>query len=144
MEIYKKALLIAFQESIRIGLVSVGLFVAILVLIRKFIKDKALPKWLLWIYTIVGIVIIGVGSVKDFYILHDINEKAYITYYGKYKQRVEGYNDSYYATTLMDGDNVNLLCHFTIATNGEHTGYVVYGERSKIVVYIGEELPLTE
>ncbi len=99
MEIYKKALLIAFQESIRIGLVSVGLFVAILVLIRKFIKDKALPKWLLWVYTIVGIVIIGVGSVKDFYILHDINEKAYITYYGKYKQRVEGYNDSYYATS---------------------------------------------
>ena len=50
---------------------------------------------------------------------------------------------SYYQTTLLDGDkDINLLSHFTLTQNtGEYYGYVVYGSKSKIVVYIGEDLP---
>lgn len=144
MDIYKKELIIALQESLRIGVVSLGLFLVIFILVRKFVKDKVFPKWVFWVYLIIGIAIIGFGSIKDFNILHDLKKETYVTYYGRYEQRVEGYKDSYYATTLLNGEEVKLLCHFTIASNGEHVGYVVYGEKSKIVVYVGEELPTVE
>lgn len=141
MEIYRKALLVALRESLLIGLVSVGLFLVILFVVKKFIRDRIFPKWVFWIYLAVGVAILGVGSVKDFNLLYDLNKDAYVVYYGEYRQRVEGYQDSYYATTLSENGNMKLLCHFTMASDGVHNGYVVYGEKSKIVVYLGAELP---
>lgn len=144
MEIYQKALLLALRINFIYKLQTVGLLVVFLIVIRRFVKNKLFPKWAFVVCLIGGMVILGLGSIQDYKLLHDFNNDAYITYYGKYKQWVEGYDEIYRPTLLMDGDEIRLKCHYKHAQGGEHTGYVVYGEKSKIVVYIGESLPQTK
>ena len=119
-----------------IGIIIVGL------LLLRLIKSDILPKWTLSIL-LVGLVLLAVGSIKTINIYNDMQNESYVVYYGNYYQRHQGYEDTYHQTTLLDGDeDIDLLSHFTLTQNtGEYYGYVVYGSKSKIVVYIGEDLP---
>ena len=129
------------RHAIFIEVETLILIVVLSVMLIKFIKDKILPKWALGIYSAIFLIVIvgDVLTLSNF--IYDLNHDAYITYYGGYNQIVKGYDDPYYTTVLLDGKKIRLLCHYTMATNGEHTGYVVYSERSKYVVYVGEKLP---
>ena len=140
MEIYKKALVTALQVSIYQEVAMIILIVIALVMIRKFIKHDYFPKWVFWIYTAIFTTILAVSSIPGIKIVLDLNNDAYVTYYGRYNQIVEGY-DLYQTTVLLDGKKIRLASKYSISVKGEHTGFVVYSEKSRIAVYVGEKLP---
>lgn len=140
MEIYKKALITALKWAAFGNVELVVLYVIILVMVGQLIKHEYLPKRAFWIFAVFCTVVLALGSVRTVRIVLDLNNNAYVTYYGRYKQIVEG-DDLYQTTVLLDGKKVRLFSAYSISVKGEHTGYVVYSERSEFVVYVGEELP---
>ena len=142
MNEYQNVLKQALHRDLRITVAFVIVIIIIGFLLLRLIKSDTLPKWTLSIL-LVGIILLAVGSIKTINIYNDMQNESYIVYYGNYYQRHQGYEDTYYQTTLLDGEkDINLLSHLTLTQNtGEYYGYVVYGAKSKIVVYIGEELP---
>ena len=142
MNEYQNVLKQALHRDFLITIAFVIGIIVIGVLLLRLIKSDILPKWTLSIL-LIGLVLLAAGSVKTINIYIDMRNESYVVYHGNYYQRHQGYEDSYYQTTLLDGDKeINLLSHFTLTQNtGEYYGYVVYGKRSKIVVYIGEDLP---
>ena len=142
MNEYQNVLKQALQRDLLITIAFVIGIIIVGLLLLRLIKSDILPKWTLSIL-LVGFVLLAVGSIKTINIYSDMQNESYVVYHGNYYQRHQGYEDTYYQTTLLDGnEDVNLLSHFTLTQNtGEYYGYVVYGSKSKIVVYIGEDLP---
>lgn len=141
MNSYQNALKTAFRQDF---VLTIGFIIALILvstLVVYLIKNDVLPKWTFCII-VVGVILFALGSMQSIGIYKDMKEESYIVYHGNYKQNHEGYDDSYYPTVLLDGEKIRLKSHFTLTANtGEYYGYVVYGKRSKIVVYIGEKLP---
>lgn len=129
------------RDIITTFLFVAGIFVVAFLLFR-LIKLNVFSKWTLLVL-LVGVVLLVVGLIKPINTYSDMQNESYIVYHGNYYQRHQGYKDTYYQTTLLDGDKkINLLSHFTLTQNtGEYYGYVVYGSKSKIVVFVGECLP---
>ena len=142
MNEYQNVLKQALQRDLLIAIAFVVGIIIVGILLLRLIKSDILPKWTLSIL-LVGFALLAVGSIKTINIYSDMQNESYVVYHGNYYQRHQGYEDTYYQTTLLDGnEDVNLLSHFTLTQNtGEYYGYVVYGSKSKIVVYIGEDLP---
>ena len=142
MNEYQNVLKQAFHRDFLITIAFVIGIIIVGLLLLRLIKSDILPKWTLSIL-LVGLVLLAVGSIKTINIYNDMQNESYVVYYGNYYQRHQGYEDTYHQTTLLDGDeDIDLLSHFTLTQNtGEYYGYVVYGSKSKIVVYIGEDLP---
>ena len=142
MNEYQNVLKQALQRDLLIAIAFVVGIIIVGILLLRLIKSDILPKWTLSIL-LVGFALLAVGSIKTINIYSDMQNESYVVYHGNYYQRHQGYEDTYYQTTLLDGnEDVNLLSHFTLTHNtGEYYGYVVYGSKSKIVVYIGEDLP---
>ena len=141
MNPYQNALKTAFRHDF---VTAIGFMIALVLvstLVVYFIKKDVLPKWTFCII-VVGVVLFALGSMQSIHIYKDMKEESYVVYHGNYKQNHEGYDDSYYPTVLLDGEKIKLKSHVTLTSNtGRYYGYVVYGKRSKIVVYIGEDLP---
>jgi hypothetical protein len=141
MNEYQNTLKQALQRDIFIAIAFVIGIIIVGILLLRMIKSDILPKWTL-VILVAGVVLLAVGSIKTINIYSDMRNESYVAYHGNYYQRHQGYEDTYYQTTLLDGEEINLLSHFTLTQNtGEYYGYVVYGSKSKIVVYIGENLP---
>ena len=142
MNEYQNVLKQALQRDLLIAIAFVVGIIIVGILLLRLIRSDILPKWTLSIL-LVGFALLAVGSIKTINIYSDMQNESYVVYHGNYYQRHQGYEDTYYQTTLLDGnEDVNLLSHFTLTQNtGEYYGYVVYGSKSKIVVYIGEDLP---
>lgn len=141
MNQYQTALKMALKRDMILTIGFIIAFVVVGGLIIHLIKEKIFPKWTLCILT-VGVILFVLGSIQTIDIYQDMREESYVVYQGNYEQRHEGYDDSYYPTVLLDGEKIKLKSHVTLTSNtGRYYGYVVYGKRSKIVVYIGEDLP---
>lgn len=104
-------------------------------------KEKILPKWAISIILVVFIVISCGITYEIINIYLDRENCSYITYYGNYRQINEGYDSSFQTTILLDGKKKTLSSHYSITNNGDYVGYVVYGKRSDIVVYVGDTEP---
>ena len=141
MNEYQNVLKQAFHRDFLITIAFVIGIIIVGLLLLRLIKSDILPKWTLSIL-LVGLVLLAVGSIKTINIYNDMQNESYVVYYGNYYQRHQGYEDTYHQTTLLDGDeDIDLLRHFTLPqSTGEYYGIVVYGSKSKIVVYIGEDL----
>lgn len=142
MDPYQNVLKRALQHDLLITIAFIIVIIVVVILLSRLIKKEILPKWTL-LFSAVGVVLLIVGSIKTCNIYSDMVHQNYVIYEGNYSQRRQGYRDSYYQTTLLDGEQeTDLLSHFTLTQNtGEYYGYVVYGAKSKIVVYVGETLP---
>lgn len=104
-------------------------------------KEKVVPMWAISIILVVFIVISCGTNYEIVNIYLDRKNESYITYYGNYRQINEGYDSAFQTTTLLDGKKKTLSSHYSITNNGDYVGYVVYGKRSEIVVYVGETEP---
>jgi len=111
------------------------MLIAIFFLIRFAVKNSIFPKWsyLIWAMIVVIVaILLGHGLIN----IHlDIKEEAYVTYRGVYEERGGGARELKTIAFFDDNGKEIKLFHNNLSETGLYDGTIVYGKRSKVIVW---------
>lgn len=111
-----------------------GGFGLLFFLVRLYVRGGDWPKWsyLIWAILAVSVSAFLWKGVID--ISLDIKQEAFVTYDGNYIERGGGYRDLKTVVIFDENGKEIKLLRAGQSEEGEYTGTVIYGKRSKIVV----------
>lgn len=116
------------------------LLVYLLVKIHKLTKKDVTVRIVCSLIIIFILIIpIIIVSVDIFEICLDVKNESYIVYSGDYEQTGPASSGMESYVSLIDSD-INVRCPRGRCSEGKYNGYVVYLERTKIVIYHDETL----
>ena len=116
------------------------LLVFLLVKIYKLTKKNVGVRIIFsLVITIILIIPVISVSVDIFEIYLDVKNEAFIIYSGNYEQTGPASSGMGSYVSLIDS-GVNIRCPRGRCSQGKYSGYVVYLERTEILIYHGEEL----
>ena len=114
----------------------VYLLIKIYKITKKNVKIRIICSLIITLIIIIPIISV---SVDIFEIYLDVKNEAFIIYSGDYEQTGPASSGMESYVSLIDSD-VNVRCPRGRCSEGKYNGYVVYLERTKIVIYHGETL----
>ena len=118
----------------------VALLIFLLIMIHKNTKGIIKVRIILSLI-IAAIIIIPIAtvSVDIFEIYSDVKNESYVVYSGNYEQTGPSSSGMESYVHLIDSDR-NVRCPRGRCSEGKYSGYVVYLERTKILIYHDETL----
>ena len=139
--VYREAMRDYFRKEITAWSFVFLIFGLLFWLIIHFARRKLLSRWT-YLILLLAVPILFFAGKDVGEISADLRNGSYVVYNGAYRQWSTGVRHTNYYTALQDGDGeITLHSPSKLTQNGTFFGYVVYGEHTKYVVYVGKSLP---
>ena len=139
--VYREAMRDYFRKEITAWSFVFLIFGLLFWLIIHFARRKLLSRWT-YLILLLAVPILFFAGKDVGEISADLRNESYVVYNGAYRQWSTGGRRTNYYTALQDGDGeITLHSPSKLTQNGTFFGYVVYGEHTKYVVYVGKSFP---
>ena len=122
-----------------IGLLALIITVAIVIICE--LKKQKLKQLIKPVCVITMLILFAISGISYFIgyddYVYDLKNEAYVIYYGGYEIIAHSGGSRSMPTAILYNTDKKVFCN---STAGEYYGYLIYLEKSEVVIYKGETL----